>query len=150
METRNVESVTFPSPGETWLTNKPTPSSDPTSTPSEHYPITTTGEQDASQSYPSEDILQDLTGDASKVPQDTITLPPEALLENSENGLVKMVFFSYDGLHYLLQPDDRTYTTSEANFKVRLSEEVLAGLITRWSVFVLEFYSVYYYYCFFS
>ncbi|XP_063843506.1 adhesion G protein-coupled receptor L2-like isoform X7 [Scylla paramamosain] len=117
METRNVEAVTFPSPGETWLTDKPTPSSDPASTPSEHDPLTTTGEQDASQSYPSEDILQDLSGDASKVPQDTITLPPEALLENSENGLVKMVFFSYDGLHYLLQPDDRAYTTSEANFK---------------------------------
>ena len=118
METRNVESVTFPSAGETWLTDKPTPSSDPASTPSEHDPFTTTGDQDAFQPYPSQDILQDLDGDSSKVPQDTITLPPEALLENSENGLVKMVFFSYDGLHHLLQPDGRSYSTSEANFKV--------------------------------
>ncbi|XP_050720067.1 adhesion G protein-coupled receptor L1-like isoform X2 [Eriocheir sinensis] len=117
METRNVESVTFPSAGEMWLTDKPTPSSDPASTPTGYGPFTTTGEQDASQPYPSEDILQDLDGETYKIPQDTITLPPEALLENSENGLVKMVFFSYDGLHHLLQPARRTYTPSEANFK---------------------------------
>lgn len=124
METRNVEAVTFPSPGETWLTDKPTPASDPDSTPSGYGPLTTTGEQDASQPYPSEDILQDLDGETYKVPQDTITLPPEALLENSENGLVKMVFFCYDGLHHLLQPDRRSYTPSEANFKVRDWQEL--------------------------
>ena len=49
---------------------------------------------------------------------DSITLPPEALLENSENGLIKMVFFSYQGLEKLLQPSDAVYVTDDLSYKV--------------------------------
>ncbi|XP_037803280.1 latrophilin Cirl-like isoform X3 [Penaeus monodon] len=130
VETRNVAAVTFPSPGETWLQPPPTRPSDPSDAPTGH-PSTTSGDLDApavatssssasssssSSSFDPTNSLQDLETPPA-APQDTITLPPEALLENSENGLVKMVFFSYDGLHHLLQPDGRSYRINEANFK---------------------------------
>ena len=44
----------------------------------------------------------DLTGWSRNV---EIELPPEALLDNSENGLVRMVFFTYNNLEELLQSD---------------------------------------------
>ncbi|XP_069974868.1 latrophilin Cirl isoform X6 [Penaeus vannamei] len=131
VETRNVAAVTFPSPGETWLQPPPTRPSDLSDAPTGH-PSTTSGELDApavatssssassasssSSSFDPTNSLQD-PETPPPAPQDTITLPPEALLENSENGLVKMVFFSYDGLHHLLQPDGRSYRINEANFK---------------------------------
>ncbi|XP_063600799.1 latrophilin Cirl-like isoform X5 [Penaeus indicus] len=128
VETRNVAAVTFPSPGETWLQPPPTRPSDPSDAPTGH-PSTTLGDLDApavatssssasssSSSFDPTNSLQD-PETPPPAPQDTITLPPEALLENSENGLVKMVFFSYDGLHHLLQPDGRSYRINEANFK---------------------------------
>ncbi|XP_042859853.1 adhesion G protein-coupled receptor L1-like isoform X8 [Penaeus japonicus] len=133
VETRNVAAVTFPSPGETWLQPPPTRPSDPSDAPSGH-PSTTSGDLDvdavatssssaassssssSSASFGPTNSLQDPEA-PPPAPQDTITLPPEALLENSENGLVKMVFFSYDGLHHLLQPDGRSYRINEANFK---------------------------------
>ncbi|XP_071523917.1 latrophilin Cirl-like isoform X6 [Panulirus ornatus] len=122
VETRNVASVSFPSPGETWLTTPPTRPTNPASTPTGHPSSSSSsssisGGFDATPPFASRDVPQDLEAETSKVPQDTIRLPPEALLENSENGLVKMVFFSYDGLHHLLQPDTRTYRINEANFK---------------------------------
>ncbi|KAK8747712.1 hypothetical protein OTU49_016552, partial [Cherax quadricarinatus] len=116
VEVRNVAAVSFPSPGERWLTAAPTHASDPASTPTGNPSSSTAGDMEAT-SFANMDGLQDIGGEASKVPLDTITLPPEALLENSENGLVKMVFFSYDGLHHLLQPDGRSYRINEANFK---------------------------------
>jgi len=127
METRNVAPVSFPSPGETWLSSRPTIASDSPSTPTGHtIPSSSTlGALDATSSFPNENGLRDTGIHGGKIPQDVITLPPEALLENSENGLVKMVFFSYDGLHHLLQPDTRTYTVNEANFKVRVYVQII-------------------------
>ncbi|KAK7023661.1 hypothetical protein SK128_023384 [Halocaridina rubra] len=107
LETRNVAAVSFPSPGETWLVSTPSSPSDPSSAPTS--PLATTSSYlDTVPSAPISDFPHDITA-YSKAPLDTITLPPEALLENSENGLVKIVFFSYDGLHHLLQPDGRNY-----------------------------------------
>ncbi|XP_042221217.1 adhesion G protein-coupled receptor L3-like isoform X2 [Homarus americanus] len=120
VETRNVAAVSFPSSGETWLTTTPTRPSDPASTPTgnpSYSSSSSSGDLDATPSFIGGDVSQDLGAESSKVPLDTIILPPEALLENSENGLVKMVFFSYDGLHHLLQPDGRSYRVNEANFK---------------------------------
>ena len=112
MDTRNVASVTFPSHGETWLA----PSSP--SGPSENFPSTSTSTSSASSMASTVISPTWLVEGQSSHPQDTITLPPEALLENAgENNLVKMVFFSYEGLQRLLQPN-RGYTDPRTAFKV--------------------------------
>ena len=64
-------------------------------------------------SFPSpEDVVSEssknsYSGDSTRFWLDTqddkISLPPEALLENSENGYVKVVFFSYTNLHDLIR-----------------------------------------------
>ncbi|XP_064087853.1 latrophilin Cirl-like isoform X4 [Macrobrachium nipponense] len=116
LETRNVVAVSFPSPGEAWLPSAPTRPSDPSSSPTA--PLATTSSYlDTVPSAPMSDFPQDVVGGGGatpKVPLDTITLPPEAMLENADNGLVKIVFFSFDGLHHMLQPNGGIY---HFNFK---------------------------------
>ncbi|XP_068218279.1 latrophilin Cirl-like isoform X7 [Palaemon carinicauda] len=104
LETRNVVTVTFPSPGEAWLPSTLTRPSDPSSSPTA--PLATTSSYlDTVPSAPMADFPQDVGSATPKVPLDSIRLPPEAMLENADNGLVKIVFFSFDGLHHMLQPN---------------------------------------------
>ena len=122
LETRNVAPVTFPSSDEVWLTSTPQPRS------GGHPPSISSMEPAASSiifhpSSPSPHQVFPTSSSAhitSPLAFDSITLPPEALLENSENGLVKMVFFSYRGLEKLLQPSDAIYVTDEQSYKVTL------------------------------
>ena len=132
LETRNIAPITFPSPSEVWQMPslpqqsggrhgpsksplEPAASSiilNPSSSSSPHYLATPT-----SPSITSSSTLSPANG----LPYDSITLPPEALLENSENGLVKMVFFSYRGLEKLLQPTSTLYTVDDPNYKVSMT-----------------------------
>ncbi|KAF2354530.1 GAIN domain N-terminal [Trinorchestia longiramus] len=108
LETRNVANpVTFPSLDEVWQVPTPQPGP-PSSSSFSAIPL-----EPAASSIilnRSSSSLRDgsppIVGNRARgIPAyDSITLPPEALLENSENRLIKMVFFSYQGLEKLLQP----------------------------------------------
>ncbi|KAB7506979.1 Adhesion G protein-coupled receptor L3, partial [Armadillidium nasatum] len=93
LETRNVGRVTFPTQEDPWPSQE---------SPSPFYQSSLYSEDGDGFTLSSSEVPSP-TSD-TQTHQDFITLPPEALLENSENGLVKMVFFSYKGLENLLQP----------------------------------------------
>lgn len=110
LETRNLAAITFPSPDEAWQNPTPMPVP-PSPSPLEPAASSIMLHQTSSSPY--------LTTPSPAQPSyDSITLPPEALLENSENGLVMMVFFSYRGLEKLLQPDAVIQAGDQLAYKV--------------------------------
>uniref|UniRef100_A0A6A7FTK4 Latrophilin Cirl-like isoform X6 n=1 Tax=Hirondellea gigas TaxID=1518452 RepID=A0A6A7FTK4_9CRUS len=125
LETRNIAPITFPSADEVWQTPSPL---HPTPT-SECFPSSSSLEPAASSIilHPSptsphhqmSTIPSSSSSPAVSSPRyyDSITLPPEALVENSESGWVRMVFFSYQGLEKLLQPSIPSYGSAEPAYK---------------------------------
>lgn len=109
LETQNIAPITFPSPNDPWPSNEPPPVP---------YQSNIYAEEREGFALPSSEMPTSTTMESPQQHlQDFITLPPEALLENSENDLVKMVFFSYEGLQDLLQPEKR-FTFIDGSYKV--------------------------------
>lgn len=52
------------------------------------------------------EIFPDVSDEQWQVSDDTIELPRAALIENSEGGLVRVVFVAFDRLESILKPID--------------------------------------------
>lgn len=65
--------------------------------------------------------------------EDTIELPREALIENSEGGLVRIVFVSFDRLEMILRPLDINEPKSLENSDIDQSESP-GKLFNNWNI----------------
>lgn len=57
------------------------------------------------------EIFPDISVEQWQVSDDTIELPRGALIENSEGGLVRIVFVAFDRLESILKPNDNSAET---------------------------------------
>lgn len=81
-------------------------------------------------------IFPDSTIESEHMSDDTIELPRGALIENSEGGLVRIVFVSFDRLESILRPSDANEPRSFDNTGIEQSE--IAGKLRNFRIFICD------------
>lgn len=79
------------------------------------------------------EIFPDISVEQWQVSDDTIELPRAALIENSEGGLVRIVFVAFDRLESILKPIDNLAETKHTinagrNFRVLCHQKCIIQL----------------------